>query len=337
MKALKHVTIIAEAGVNHNGDVNKAFRMVDAASQAGADYVKFQTFKAEKLVNATAVQAQYQKQNTGSEESQFDMLRHLELDDSSFLKLQAYCSNKNIGFLSTPFDIDSVHFLHSLGMDYMKIPSGEISNLPYLRAIAGIGIPVIMSTGMSNLEDIEAALNVLYTGGLTTDQITLLHCNTQYPTPMADVNLRAMETLRDNFGTEIGYSDHTLGVEVPIAAVALGATVIEKHFTLDRLMKGPDHNASLEPCELKAMVSSIRNIEKALGSSQKQITDSEKVNISVARKSIVAARNIGKNEIFSVDNLCAKRPGTGISPMRWDEIIGRRAIRDFKKDEIIEI
>lgn len=337
MKALKHVTIIAEAGVNHNGDVNKAFRMIDAASQAGADYVKFQTFKAEKLANVTAAKAKYQSQNTGSAESQLDMLKHLELDDCSFRNLQTYCSDKNIGFLSTPFDIDSVHFLHSLGMDYMKIPSGEITNLPYLRVIAGIGLPVIMSTGMSNLEDIEAALNVLYKGGLSTDRITLLHCNTQYPTPIDDVNLRAMETLRKYFGTEIGYSDHTLGIEVPIAAVALGATVIEKHFTLDRHMKGPDHNASLEPCELKAMVSSIRNIEQALGSSQKQITESEKANISVARKSIVAACDISKNEILSIDNLCAKRPGTGISPMRWDEMIGRRAIRDFKKDEIIEI
>lgn len=337
MCSAKHVIIIAEAGVNHNGSADNALRLIDAAAEAGADYVKFQTFKAEKLANATAAQADYQKQNTGCSESQLDMLRRLELSDDTFCELQAYCASKGIGFLSTPFDIDSVRFLAGLGMDYMKIPSGEICNLPYLRAIAATGIPVIMSTGMCTNADIDAALRALHAGGLTTGQITLLHCNTQYPTPMRDVNLRAMATLQSTFGTEVGYSDHTLGIEVPIAAVALGATVIEKHFTLDRNMPGPDHQASLEPAELKAMVSAIRNIEQALGSPDKHVTDSEAANIAIARKSIVAARHIGKGEVLSDENLCAKRPGNGISPMRWDEIIGRKAIRDFEKDEIIEI
>lgn len=337
MRSAKHVIIIAEAGVNHNGSAENAFRMIDAAADAGADYVKFQTFKAEKLANTSAAQADYQKRNTGCSESQLDMLRRLELGDDTFRELQAYCVSKGIGFLSTPFDIDSVRFLASLGMDYMKIPSGEITNLPYLRAVAATGLPVIMSTGMCTNDDIRAALDALLNGGLTIGQISLLHCNTQYPTPMSDVNLRAMESLRSAFGTDVGYSDHTLGIEVPIAAVALGATVIEKHFTLDRTMPGPDHKASLEPAELKAMVHAIRNIEHALGSPDKHVTPSEDANIAVARKSIVAARHINKGEVLSDENLCAKRPGTGISPMRWDEVCGQHAIRDFEKDEIIEI
>ncbi len=337
MRSAKHVIIIAEAGVNHNGSAENAFRMIDAAADAGADYVKFQTFKAEKLANASAAQADYQKRNTGCSESQLDMLRRLELGDDTFRELHAYSLSKGIGFLSTPFDIDSVRFLASLGMDYMKIPSGEITNLPYLRAVAATGLPVIMSTGMCTNDDIRAALDALLNGGLTIGQISLLHCNTQYPTPMSDVNLRAMESLRTAFGTEVGYSDHTLGIEVPIAAVALGATVIEKHFTLDRNMPGPDHKASLEPAELKAMVHAIRNIGHALGSPDKHVTLSEAANIAVARKSIVAARRINKGEVLSDENLCTKRPGTGISPMRWDEVCGRTAIRDFEKDEIIEI
>lgn len=337
MRSAKHVIIIAEAGVNHNGSAENAFRMIDAAADAGADYVKFQTFKAEKLANASATQADYQKRNTGCSESQLDMLRRLELADATFRELQAYSISKGIGFLSTPFDIDSVRFLASLGMDYMKIPSGEITNLPYLRAVAATGLPVIMSTGMCTNDDIRSALDTLLNGGLTIGQISLLHCNTQYPTPMSDVNLRAMESLRTAFGTDVGYSDHTLGIEVPIAAVALGATVIEKHFTLDRNMPGPDHKASLEPAELKAMVHAIRNIEHALGSPDKHVTPSETANIAVARKSIVAARHINKGEVLSDENLCTKRPGTGISPMRWDEVCGRTAIRDFEKDEIIEI
>ncbi len=337
MRSAKHVIIIAEAGVNHNGSAENAFRMIDAAADAGADYVKFQTFKAEKLANASAAQADYQKRNTGCCESQLDMLRRLELGDDTFRELKAYCESKGIGFLSTPFDIDSVRFLANLGMDYMKIPSGEISNLPYLRAVATTGIPVIMSTGMCTNDDVRAALDALLKGGLTIEQINLLHCNTQYPTPMSDVNLRAMESLRTAFGTEVGYSDHTPGIEVSIAAVALGATVIEKHFTLDRNMPGPDHKASLEPAELKAMVHAIRNIEQALGTPDKHVTESEAANIAVARKSIVAARHINKGEKLSDENLCAKRPGTGISPMRWDEVCGQHAIRDFEKDEIIEI
>ena len=337
MSTSRHVIIIAEAGVNHNGSEERAFRKIDAAADAGADYVKFQTFKADCLSSATAAQADYQRRNTGCSESQLDMLRKLELGDNAFRALKDYCVAKGIGFMSTPFDIDSVGFLAGLGMDYMKIPSGEITNLPYLRAVAAAALPVIMSTGMCSPGDISAALDVLRSGGLSTRQITLLHCNTQYPTPMADVNLRAMASLQTDFGTATGYSDHTIGIEVPIAAVALGATVIEKHFTLNRNLPGPDHKASLEPAELKAMVKAIRNIEAALGLPDKHVTASEAANIAVARKSIVAARHIRKGEVLSPDNLCTKRPGTGISPMRWDEICGRKALRDFEKDEIIEI
>lgn len=329
--------IIAEAGVNHNGSIIMARQMVDAAANAGIDYIKFQTFKASSLVNRSAGQAEYQKKNIGKVESQLEMLSQLELSFDSFIDLNSYSKNCGIKFLSTPFDLESVDFLAGLGMDYMKIPSGEITNLPYLRRVAKTGIPVIMSTGMCKLGDIEDALDVLYTGGLSTDDIILLHCNTEYPTPMVDVNLKAMETLQSAFGTKIGYSDHTKGIEVPIAAVALGATVIEKHFTLDKTLPGPDHIASLDPEELKAMVGAIRNIERALGTSEKHISTSERKNIAIARKSIVASRDIKKGEILSELNLTVKRPGSGISPMKWDEVIGQIAVRDFETDELIEI
>lgn len=329
--------IIAEAGVNHNGSMELARQLIDKAVEAKVDYIKFQTFKAETLVNKSAMQAAYQKKNLGKEESQLEMLKKLELRFEDFLSLNSYCREKGIKFLSTPFDFDSIDFLSSLGMDYMKVPSGEITNLPYLRKIAETGIPVIMSTGMCRPGDIEAALNVLYTNGMQVDDITLLHCNTEYPTPMADVNLRAMDTLRSAFGTKVGYSDHTKGIEVPIAAVAMGAAVIEKHFTLDKHLPGPDHVASLEPWELKSMVEAIRNIEEAMGSPVKKISASEAKNIAVARKSIVAATPIKRGEILTEDNLTVKRPGNGISPMRWDEIIGLVAKHDFEEDELIDI
>ena len=334
---MSHTIIIAEAGVNHNGSMRKARQMVDVAKNAGVDYIKFQTFKASNLVNISAEKADYQKQNLGKVESQLEMLSRLELSFDSFADINDYCRNMGVKFLSTPFDFDSIGFLAGLGMDYMKIPSGEITNLPYLRHIAKIGLPVIMSTGMCSLGDIENALNVLYLGGLSTERITLLHCNTEYPTPMIDVNLRAMETLRYAFGTKIGYSDHTKGIEVPIAAVALGATVIEKHFTLDKSLPGPDHVASLDPHELKAMVDAIRNIESAIGTTEKRVSFSERKNMEIARKSIVASQDIKQGEILSELNLAVKRPGSGISPMKWDEVIGQKAVRDFKSDELIEL
>ncbi len=329
--------IIAEAGVNHNGSFEMAKRLVDAAGRSGVDYVKFQTFKADRIANKFAPKAKYQQSNTKSAGSQVDMLRRLELNYADFESLNDYCKESGVKFMSTPFDIESVDFLASLGMDYMKVSSGEITNLPYLCRIANIGIPVIMSTGMCRLGEIEEAIDVLYKGGLSTEEITLLHCNTEYPTPMTDVNLRAMETLRIAFGTKVGYSDHTKGIEVPIAAVALGATVIEKHFTLDRTLPGPDHVASLEPEELKQMVDSIRNIELALGSQIKRVSESERKNISVARKSIVAASSIRKGDTFTEDNLTVKRPGNGITPMKWNEVIGKCATRDYEEDELIEI
>lgn len=334
------VRIIAEAGVNHNGSLAMAMELIDTARGCGVDYVKFQTFKADRIVNRFAAQAAYQRRNMGVSEgagSQIEMLRSLELSYRDFDDLKRRCDMSGIRFLSTPFDFESIGFLTSLGMDCMKVPSGEITNLPYLRRIAQAGLPVIMSTGMCRLGEIEDAVDVLYRGGLTTDMITLLHCNTEYPTPMADVNLRAMETLRSAFGTEVGYSDHTRGIEVPIAAVAMGATVIEKHFTLDRSLPGPDHKASLEPAELRSMVEAIRNIELAMGSSVKRVSDSEEKNLAVARKSIVAARNIACGEIFTEENLTVKRPGDGVSPMRWDTVVGRRAKRDFLEDELIEL
>ncbi|SFK46228.1 N-acetylneuraminate synthase [Succinivibrio dextrinosolvens] len=326
--------IIAEAGVNHNGDINIAKRLVDEAKKAGADIVKFQTFVPELLSSKKTKMANYQKKNLGEEDSQLNMLRKLALSFDSFVELSDYCKKIGIKFLSTPFDLQSISFLDNL-QDIWKIPSGEITNYPYLVEIAKTNKPVILSTGMCSMEEIEESLNVLRDHG--SEKISILHCNTQYPTPYCDVNLKAMNTLMDKFGVKVGYSDHTLGIEVPIAAVALGAEIIEKHFTLDRSMDGPDHKASLEPKELADMVRAIRNIEKALGDGEKRVTESERANLSVARKSIVAKIDIKKGEIFSDHNLTTKRPGTGISPMKWNSVIGTVAIRDFQKDELIEL
>lgn len=336
---MKPVIIIAEAGVNHNGSIENALRLIDAAADAGVNYVKFQTFKAENLVAKSAQKAEYQVQNTGNkEESQYQMLKKLELSKKQHEQLISYCEEKNVKFLSTAFDLDSLDYLHTIGMDMVKIPSGEITNLPYLRKAASFFKIVILSTGMATMEDINAALSVFFAAGISKDNISILHCNTEYPTPMEDVNLKAMLHIQKEFGTKVGYSDHTLGIEVPIAAVALGASVIEKHFTLDKTMHGPDHSASLEPNELKAMVTAIRNIEKAIsGSGLKEITTSEQKNIVIARKSIVALKKIKKGEIFSEDNITAKRPGHGISPMQWDNVLGKSAYRDFEQDEFITL
>ena len=332
---MSRVKIIAEAGVNHNGNIIIAKKMIDFAKEAGADYIKFQTFIPENLVSKHAKKAEYQKITTVSDESQLQMLRKLMLSENEFIELSDYCEATSIGFISTPFDLESVDFLNSFNMDFWKVPSGEITNLPYLVEIAKTGKPIILSTGMSNLDEIDAALSVLHSNG--AGKITLLHCNTQYPTPMEDVNLNAMLTLKDRYNCDVGYSDHTLGIEVPIAAVALGATVIEKHFTLDHNMEGPDHKASLEPCELKSMVSAIRNIEKALGTGSKVASPSEIENKDIARKSIVASRMIKKGEVFSKENITTKRPGSGISPMKWYNVIGTVAKRDFQEDELIEL
>lgn len=337
---MQHVTIIAEAGVNHNGSLDIAKQLVDKAVEAGADMIKFQTFKAERLVSKTAKQADYQKKNIGSkaDDSQYNMLRKLELSAEDHQELMSYCKEKGIQFFSTAFDMESIDYLHSLNLGLWKIPSGEITNYPYIKKIALYQEPVILSTGMCELSDISAAMNVLLQYGVQRNQITILHCNTEYPTPFEDVNLKAMDALRDEFGVEVGYSDHTKGIEVPIAAVALGATVIEKHFTIDRNMEGPDHKASLEPNELKAMVSAIRNIEKAVGGDgTKHISESERKNIAIARKSIVAACLIKKGELLTEYNLTVKRPGTGISPMSWENVIGTKAIRDFNEEDLIEI
>ena len=328
------VYIIAEAGVNHNGDINLAYQLVDAAKAAGVDCIKFQTFKSENLVSHTAQKAEYQKAATG-DSSQQDMLKQLELSFGEFVSLKEYCDRKGICFLSTPFDFESIEFLNSIEMPFWKIPSGEVTNYPYLVALAKTGKPVVMSTGMCEMQEIEDAIAVLRENGAS--DIKLLHCNTEYPTPYEDVNLRAMKTLRDAFGVEVGYSDHTKGIEVPIAAVAMGAAVIEKHFTLDRNMEGPDHKASLEPQELKQMVDSIRHIEAALGSGDKRPSPSEKKNMAVARKSIVAAARIKAGDILTEENITVKRPGNGICPMRWKEVLGTRAVRDFEEDELIEI
>lgn len=329
--------IIAEAGVNHNGDLDLAKRLIEVAAEAGADLVKFQTFSADRLATKYASKAEYQNQTTDNSESQLEMLRNLELTYGMHEKLISHCIKCGVGFFSTGFDIKSIEILVELDTGLFKIPSGEITNLPYLRHIASYNKPVILSTGMSTLDDIEAALNVLITNGTRREQITVLHCNTEYPTPMNDVNLNAMNSIGEKFDVAIGYSDHTQGIEVAIAAVALGATVIEKHFTLDRNLAGPDQSTSLEPDELKLMVKSIRNIEQALGDGVKRPSQSEIKNISIARKSIVAASDIRKGEIFTDKNLAIKRPGTGISPMRWDEVIGRAAVRDFAADELIEL
>lgn len=333
----KKVIIIAEAGVNHNGSYELAIKMVDEAKRAGADYVKFQTAKPELVISTFAPKAEYQKETTGAAESQLEMCKAIHLPLTDYKPLKEYCDKVGIGFMSTPFDLVSIDVLEPLDMDYYKIPSGEITNLPYLRKIASKHRPVILSTGMCEVEEVEAALQVLEQGGVKRSDIIVLHCNTEYPTPMADVNLCAMDDLRRSLGVEVGYSDHTKGIEVPIAAVALGATVIEKHFTLDKTMEGPDHKASLEPDELKAMVDAIRNIEQALGDGHKHVSPSERKNMDIARKSIVAARDIRKGEVLTEENITTKRPGNGISPMRWDSVIGTTAIRDFGYDELIEI
>lgn len=329
------VFIIAEAGVNHNGSVELAKKLIDVASKAGADAVKFQTFKAEKLVSKNADKAAYQKETTDSQESQFDMIKKLELDLQTHQELLAYCKTKNIMFLSTPFDHESIELLDNLGLKIFKVPSGEITNLPYLRKIGELNKQVILSTGMADMGEIEDALNILIDAGTSKNNITILHANTMYPTPMEDVNLKAMLTIGNTFDIAYGYSDHTLGIEIDIAAVAMGASVIEKHFTLDKTMEGPDHKASLEPNELCAMVKGIRNIELALGDGVKKPSKSEMPNMEVARKSIVAAQDIQKGELFTGKNLTVKRPGNGISPMQWDRIIGTQAQKDYTKDELI--
>jgi len=335
MKEFQRTLVIAEAGVNHNGDRDMAFRLVDVAANAGADYVKFQTFTADRLVTRNALKADYQTKTTSDEETQHTMLGHLELTTEMHQALMVHCVKRGIGFLSTGFDIESVNFLHGLGQRLYKIPSGEITNLPYLRHIGSLGGDVILSTGMANLGEIEAALEAIESVGTSRRRITVLHCTTEYPAPISEVNLRAMVSMRSAFGVLVGYSDHTNGIEVPIAAVALGACVIEKHFTLDRNLPGPDHMASLEPNELKAMVAAIRNIESALGDGIKRLTPSEARNKPVVRKSLVASQAIKAGEIFTAENLTTKRPGTGISPMRWEEVLGKKATRDFAKDELI--
>ncbi len=327
--------IIAEAGVNHNGDMELAKQLIDVAAEAGADLVKFQTFNADRLVTHSAKKADYQAKTTDGNESQHEMLRRLELTPAMHNEIIAHCALQNIGFFSTGFDIKSVNLLVSLGQSQFKIPSGEITNLPYLRHIGQFGKPVILSTGMATLGEIEAAIEVIEKAGTSRANLTLLHCTTEYPTPMAEVNLRVMQSIHSAFGVAVGYSDHTQGIEVAIAAVALGATVIEKHFTLDRNLPGPDHKASLEPTELNAMITAIRNIEVALGDGIKRLTPGEAKNKPVARKSLVASKLIKAGELFSAQNVTAKRPGTGISPMRWDEIIGQAAVKDYDKDDLL--
>ena len=335
---MKRTLIIAEAGVNHNGDIAKAKALIDKGAEAGVDYVKFQTFKAEKLVTKQAQRASYQDKNTQNNDSQYEMLKKLELSQALHQELMDYCNQKGVKFLSTGFDSESLGFLAQLGITIAKVPSGEITNLPYLRQVASLFPEVILSTGMATIGEIKDAVKVLIDNGVSKDKIIILHCNTEYPTPMEDVNLKAMLHIQRELGLPIGYSDHTLGIEVPIAAVALGATVIEKHFTLDKTLPGPDHKASLEPNELKAMVSAIRNIEKAIGGSGlKEVSKSEEKNKPIARKSIVASTDIKKGDIFTPENLTVKRPGTGISPMQWDEVIGKEAKRDFQEDELIEL
>lgn len=330
--------IIAEAGVNHNGSMQIAKQLIDAAADAGVDYVKFQTFKAENLVGKSAQKADYQKRNIGgSDNSQYSMLKALELSDNQHYELIDYCSLKGVKFFSTAFDLQSIDFLNSLNMPLWKIPSGEITNFPYLRKIGQTCKPVVLSTGMSTITEIAGAIEVLVKYGTPKCKITLLHCTTEYPAPKNEVNLRAMSTMRDYFSLDVGYSDHTEGIEIPIAAVVMGATIIEKHFTLDKNMEGPDHRASLEPAELRRMVENIRNVETAMGSGVKEPAEAEKPNILIARKSIVAARSIKKGEFFSEDNIAAKRPANGISPMSWETVIGSVAVKDFNHDELIEL
>ena len=331
------VFIITEAGVNHNGSLEIAKKLVDVAVDVGADAVKFQMFKAENMVTKFAHKAGYQKEITSANESQFEMIKKLEMDINAHKELLNYCEEQEIIFLSTPFDIESIGFLNKLGLGIFKIPSGEITNLPYLKKVGSLKKKIILSTGMADLGEIENALNVLVAAGTKREDITVLHCITEYPTPVEDVNLHAMLTIREAFKVNVGFSDHTLGIEIPIAAVALGASVIEKHFTLDKNMEGPDHKSSLEPDELEMMVRAIRNVEKAFGSGIKRPTSGEDDMRNIVRKSLIAKRNIRKDEIFTAENITIKRPGTGINPMEWDKIIGKKAIRDFKEDELIEI
>ena len=327
--------IIAEAGVNHNGSIDIARQLIDVASESGADAVKFQTFKAENLVGINAKKAQYQEKNTDLKETQFEMIKKLELNTEAYESLISHCQSKNIMFLSSPFDIDSIKLLDNLGMEIFKIPSGEITNLPYLRYLGKLNKQIILSTGMSNIDEIKDAIEILLEEGTPKEKITLLHANTMYPTPMEDVNLNAMLTIGRTFDITYGYSDHTLGIEVDIAAVAMGAKCIEKHFTLDKSMKGPDHEASLEPDELKSMIKAIRNIELALGSYEKKPSNSEKANINIARKSIVAKTQISKGDVLNEENLAIKRPGHGISPMKWEEVLGMKATKNYIEDELI--
>ena len=336
---MNNVIIIAEAGVNHNGSIDLAKKLIDAAVNAGVDFVKFQTFKSESLVSKSAKKASYQIENTNdTSESQLQMLKKLELSREQHYEIVSYCKEKNISFFSTAFDIESLEFLKELGLSMVKIPSGEITNLPYLRKAAELFSEIIISTGMSNMNDIEQAVNVFLKAGHNQNNISIMHCNTEYPTEMKDVNLLAMNTIQLKFSTKVGYSDHTLGTEVPIAAVALGAKIIEKHFTLDRSLPGPDQLASLEPNELKFMVDAIRNIELAIsGSGEKLPSESETKNIEIARKSIVAKTNILKGEVFSEKNITTKRPGNGLSPMQWDNVIGKIASKNFNEDDLIEM
>lgn len=333
---MKHTIVIAEAGVNHNGNIETAKKLIDEADNAGADYIKFQSFIAEANISKNAVKADYQISNTGKpEESQLEMVKKLELSEEAHDILVNHCKDKRVKFLSTAFDDWSINLLKKYNLDFYKIASSEMNNLPYLRKIAQLNTPILLSTGMANIEEIRASLQALSDAGARMDQVTILHCNTEYPSPMEDINLKAIHTIKDTFGMRTGYSDHSLGIEVPIAAVALGAEVIEKHFTLDNKMDGPDHRASLEPKELKQMVDAIRNIDIALGSEEKRATPSELKNIPVMRKSIVAKKLIKKGETLSEENICIKRPGTGISPMRWDEIIGTLANRGYFEDDLI--
>ena len=332
---MQKTIVIAEAGVNHNGSIEIAKKLIDVAVEAGVDYVKFQTFKAENLVSKNAKKASYQKENTNnSTDNQYEMLKKLELSDDNHRELIDYCKEKKIRFLSTAFDLDSISFLKGK-IDFFKIPSGEITNLLYLEKVAKLGIPIVMSTGMANMAEVRDALSILTENGIDKKDITVLHCNTEYPSPMEDVNLKAMLSIREELDVKIGYSDHTPGIEVPIAAVALGAKIIEKHFTLNKEMEGPDHKASLAPDELIAMVKAIRNIEIALGDGIKKVSPSEAKNIAIARKSIIALKDISKGDVLSEDNIGIKRPGNGISPMKWYQVIGTKAIMDFKKDDLI--
>ena len=334
-KVENRITIIAEAGVNHNGDINRAYELIDVAAEAGADYVKFQTFKTENLVTKSVQKAKYQTENTKEAGSQFEMLKKLEIDKETHINLMKYCAQKNIKFLSTAFDLDSIDLLNELGLELFKIPSGELTNLPYLEKIGQTQKPIILSTGMATIDEIKESVEVLNTFSQNNSQLVVLHCNTEYPTPMKDVNLLAMLTMKQELGLDVGYSDHTEGIEVSLAAAALGATVIEKHFTTDNTLPGPDHKASLNPKQLKELVKGIRNIELALGSEEKSPSDSERQNMSAMRKSIVCIQTIRKGESFTEQNIGVKRPGNGISPMQWHTILGQKAAQDFEVDELI--